>query len=317
MAKTPAPKAPRNRTITLSPADEARLFAMSLDPSARPDPGLPLALEDIRRRTVRADFLTVAPSLPRGFIDLLFADPPYDIRKDFGDTRWKSLGRDAYLEWTRSWLDLAMPLLAPRASVYVCGDWRSSWALETALSERLTVRNRITWQREKGRSSASNWKQASEDIWFATASGEYSFDADAVKLKRRVRAPYRESGIAKDWAEDDEGKWRLTGASNLWDDCTVPFWSMPENTDHPAQKPEKLLARIILASSRPGDFVFDPFMGSGTACVVARKLGRDYCGVERESAYCALAERRLEHAKDDTGIQGYEDGVFLERNAKG
>jgi site-specific DNA-methyltransferase (adenine-specific) len=89
---------------------------------------------------------------------------------------------------------------------------------------------------------------------------------------------------------------------------------MPENTDHPTQKPEKLLAKIILASTNKGDFVFDPFLGSGTTAVVAKKLGRKFTGIEIDEYYCALALKRLESANKDMRIQGYEDGVFWERN---
>lgn len=123
----------------------------------------------------------------------------------------------------------------------------------------------------------ANWKNCSEDIWFATMSNEYHFDVDAVKLKRKVIAPYRDKeGAPKDWDESEDGNYRLTFPSNLWTDITLPFWSMPENTDHPTQKPEKLIAKLILASSQVGDLVFDPFMGSGTTCVVAKKLGRNF-----------------------------------------
>lgn len=107
----------------------------------------------------------------------------------------------------------------------------------------------------------------------------------------------------------------MTHPSNIWTDLTVPFWSMPENTDHPTQKPEKLLAKIILASSNPGDVVFDPFLGSGTTSVVARKLGRSFVGVEIDETYCCLAEKRLLMAASDRSIQGYRDGVFWERNS--
>jgi site-specific DNA-methyltransferase (adenine-specific) len=90
---------------------------------------------------------------------------------------------------------------------------------------------------------------------------------------------------------------------------------MPENTDHPTQKPEKLLAKIILASSNPGDLVFDPFLGSGTTAVVAKKLERHYIGVEIDELYACLAEKRLELAERDNSIQGYADGLFWERNS--
>jgi site-specific DNA-methyltransferase (adenine-specific) len=101
----------------------------------------------------------------------------------------------------------------------------------------------------------------------------------------------------------------------LWTDITVPFWSMPENTDHPTQKPEKLIAKIVLASSDPGGVVLDPFLGSGTTSVVAKKLGRRYVGIELEERYCCLAEKRLALAQLDSSIQGYHDGVFWERNS--
>ena len=89
---------------------------------------------------------------------------------------------------------------------------------------------------------------------------------------------------------------------------------MPENTDHPTQKPEKLYAKLILASSKEGDLVFDPFLGSGTSSVVAKKLGRKYCGIELNEEYCLWAEKRLLAAESDKTIQGYCDGVFWERN---
>ena len=89
---------------------------------------------------------------------------------------------------------------------------------------------------------------------------------------------------------------------------------MPENTDHPTQKPEKLYAKLILASSRPGDIVFDPFAGSGTTAVVAKKLNRRWCTVELNEEYALLTAKRLELAGSDKSIQGYVDGVFWERN---
>lgn len=183
------------------------------------------------------------------------------------------------------------------------------------LSAHLTIRNRITWEREKGRGAQTNWKNTSEDIWYATKSEQFTFNVDAVKLKRRVIAPYKENGTPKDWEYADDGeKYRLTHPSNLWTDISVPFWSMPENTDHPTQKPEKLIAKLILASSNDGDVVLDPFLGSGTTLVVAKKLKRHYVGIELDETYACLAEKRLALADENPSIQGYMDGVFFERN---
>lgn len=302
------PHAPRNRTLRLSLEEEAHYSAMARDPSTMtPGPDGRLMLGDIKDSVFLGDSIDIGPLLPTSCIDMLFADPPYDLPKNFDGERFAPMGHEAYLEYTRAWLGAVAGSLAPGASIYVCSDWRSSSAVYLALAERFIVRNRITWRRDKGRSSASNWKNVSEDIWFATVGRDYVFDADAVRLRKQVIAPYRESGVPKDWNEDSTGRWRLTGAPNVWEDITVPFWSMPENTDHPTQKPEKLVARILLASTQPGQLVLDPFLGSGTSAVVARKLGRSYLGIERSASYCALALKRLESALIDTRIQGYDD----------
>ena len=168
----------------------------------------------------------------------------------------------------------------------------------------------------KGRGSKKNWKNCSEDIWFCTLSDEYTFNVESVRLKRRIIAPYTDAnGAPKDWNAAREGNYRMTYPSNVWTDLTVPFWSMRENTPHPTQKPEKLLAKIILASSNPGDMIFDPFLGSGTTAVAAKKLSRRYAGIEIDPVYCSLAMKRLDMAEDDESIQGYADGVFWERNS--
>jgi site-specific DNA-methyltransferase (adenine-specific) len=90
---------------------------------------------------------------------------------------------------------------------------------------------------------------------------------------------------------------------------------MPENTDHPTQKPEKLLAKLILASTNENDLVFDPFLGSGTTVVTAKKLNRKFCGVEVDETFASLSLKRLDFADQEKTIQGYEDGVFWERNS--
>lgn len=252
-------------------------------------------------------------TLPANTFDLLFADPPYNLTKTFGKERFSQTSADRYEAWLDEWLTLCVPLLKPTASVYICGDWRSSSAIQRVGSRYFKLRNRITWEREKGRGAKANWKNASEDIWFFTVSDEFTFNLDAVKQRRRVIAPYRENGKPKDW--DEAGKFRDTHPSNLWTDITVPFWSMPENTDHPTQKPEKLLAKIILASTNPGDRILDPFAGSGTTAVVAKKLGRRFVAIESDEEYCLLAAKRLEMVDDDRSIQGFADGVFWERNS--
>lgn len=303
-------RAPRNRTITLTD-DEVAVYSSRLHKLTGATTGG--GLEDV---TINQDLFEVLDYLPPSFVDVLFIDPPYNLNKAFNGTAFKKQSLDDYEEWFEAWFKRIVRTLKPTGSVYVCGDWRSSTAIHRVLERYCIVRNRITWEREKGRGAKSNWKNSSEDIWFCTVSDDYTFNVDAVKLKRRVIAPYRDaSGKPKDWDETADGNYRLTHPSNLWTDLTVPFWSMPENTDHPTQKPEKLVAKAILASSKPGDLILDPFLGSGTTSVVAKKLGRKYVGIEIDSTYCCLAEKRLARAVEDKTIQGYADGVFWERNS--
>ena len=301
-------KAARNRTLDITAEEGAEYLARCLRPTG------PLSLPEVLNRTLCGDSFEILPLLPRGFADLLIVDPPYNLTKDFHGSRFSRTSDDEYEAYTQRWLSLCLPLLKPDASVYVCCDWRSSLVIGRVLAETLTVRNRITWQREKGRGAKANWKNAMEDIWFATVSEDYCFHADAVRQRRRVIAPYRENGAPKDWEETADGRFRDTAPSNFWDDISIPYWSMPENTAHPTQKPEKLLAKLILASSEEGDVVLDPFLGSGTTSVAARKLGRHFVGVEQNEQYCAWAEKRLALAAAEPAIQGYADGVFWERN---
>ena len=301
-------KAVRNKTIDISLEDGRAYLDRVLRISAKQN------LDQLLDRMICGNFFDVAPFLPENSVDLLIADPPYNLDKDFHGNRFKQTSDELYEEYTESWVKAVLPLLKKTASIYVCCDWISSPALYRVLKKYFHIRNRITWQREKGRGSLANWKNGMEDIYFATFSGDYTFNLDAVKQRRRVIAPYKAEGSPKDWEETGQGKFRNTCPSNFWDDISIPYWSMAENTAHPTQKPEKLLAKLILASSDPGAVVFDPFSGSGSTAVTAKKLGRRYFGVELNEQYCIWAEKRLEMAETDSSIQGYSDGVFWERN---
>ena len=275
----------------------------------------PVGIEALSGKILNHDVVEVLSCLPNGSVDLLILDPPYNLNKTFNSTTFRKKSIAAYANWFEDVLVRLLPTIKQTASVYVCSEWYSSTAVHLVLDKFLKVRNRITWEREKGRGAGKNWKNASEDIWFATVSDDYTFNVQDVKLKRRVLAPYTDvDGAPKDWRNTADGQFRLTHPSNLWNDITVPFWSMPENTEHPAQKPEKLFAKLILASTNQNDFVFDPFMGVGSSIVAAKKLGRRFLGVEIDRGYCLLAAKRLQMAELDKTIQGYRDGLFWERN---
>ena len=274
-----------------------------------------VSIEDISGKVISGDVFDVAENLPKGFVDCLILDPPYNLSKNYNGRIFKEKEKSAYKKWFHQVIEIITPTLKPTATVYVCSDWKTSVLIAPILEAHFHVQNRITWEREKGRGAKSNWKNNTEDIWFCTTSEDYYFDVDSVKLKRRVMAPYRVNGKPKDWNEEEEGNYRLTYPSNIWTDISIPFWSMPENTDHPTQKPEKLIAKLILASTKKGDFILDPFLGSGTTAVVARKLDRNFCGIEINKEYCCWALKRLEMDTTEPSIQGYEEGVFWERNS--
>lgn len=271
-------------------------------------------INDIKNKTINGDSFSVLKKIKDKFVDLMIVDPPYNISKDYHGFKFGEKDNLNYEKYTKSWIEAVLPILKETASIYVCCDWKSSLIIGNTLSKYFNIQNRITWQREKGRGAKQNWKNAMEDIWFATVSNKYTFNLDKVKVRRKVIAPYRKEGKPKDWIETEDGKFRDTCPSNFWDDISIPYWSMPENTAHPTQKPEKLIAKLILASSNENDFIFDPFLGSGTSLVVAKKLNRNYCGVEQNPTYCAWTESRLALAENDREIQGFTDNIFWERN---
>lgn len=302
-------KAPRNKTICLTLKETAEYAAKTIKLKEK------ASLKEVLNKTICQDALKALDFLPDKSVDLLIADPPYNLTKIFGKNTFKEMDFEAYKLWLDKWLSKTVRLLKDNASVYICSDWKTSIAIPEIAGKYFILQNRISWEREKGRGALNNWKNCLEDIWFFTKGKDYKFNLDAVKVQRPVIAPYRdESGKPKDWVENGKQRYRLTSPSNVWTDISIPFWSMPENTPHPTQKPEKLIAKLILASSDAGDVVLDPFLGSGTTSVTAKKLGRNYIGIEREKEYAAIAEKRLEDAESNKNIQGFENGIFKARN---
>ena len=302
-------RAKNNRTLTILPEETEFLKSRLLTEQN-------IENQNVLNRTLNGDIFKMLKFVPDNFAHLIIIDPPYNLTKNFNGFKFNARSNSEFDDYLDSWFPEVCKKLKPNGSLYLCGDWKCTSSLQRVLEKHLTILNRITWQREKGRGAKSNWKNSMEDIWFAVKNpADYYFDVEAVKMKRKVLAPYKADGKPKDWDEETEGNFRLTYPSNFWDDISVPFWSMPENPDHPTQKPEKLYAKLILASSRPGDIVFDPFLGSGTASVVAKKLGRRFCGIEQNEVYCLRAEQRLALAETDKSIQGYSDGVFCERDS--
>ena len=276
-------RAGRNRTLSVTGEEVEQLRGM-VSTLSDIEQG-----ENVLNKIIHADLLAIIDRIPNGFADLVIIDPPYNLTKDFHGMKFEAMDNGAYIGYLETWFYKVCEKLKPDGSLYLCGDWKSTSALQTVLERA--------------------------GLFAVKDRKNYYFDVEAVKMRRRVIAPYRENGQPKDWECTEQGNYRSTYPSNFWDDISIPFWSMPENTDHPTQKPEKLYAKLILASSEVGDVVFDPFMGSGTAAVVAKKLNRNFCGIELNEEYCLWAAKRLLLADGNKTIQGYRDGVFWERNS--
>lgn len=308
-------KSLRNKTLTLAGVrkEEAVLIKDIIL-----DHGQNYVEKDIVNSTISGDTLKIIKRLPDHFVDLLVVDPPYNLSKKYNDSKFNKASEKEYSEWFEKWVKEIPRIMKEKGSLYFCGDWSSTPLYYPILEKYFVIQNRITWERDKGRGSKTNWKNNIEDIFFCTMkSKEYTFNINQVKTKKLVIAPYRDTeGKPKDWFEENGKKYRFTAPSNIWTDITIPYWSMAENTEHPTQKPEKLIAKLIIASSNKDDFVLDLFCGSGTTPVVAKKLARKYCGIEMDKGYCLLTAKRLVLAEKDKKIQGYSNGIFLGRNEK-
>lgn len=284
-------RAKNNRTLMIT--DEDRI-TYSKDIIKQVDLG---ELQSFVDTTINADIYETLKYIPNNFANLIIVDPPYNISKNFNGLKFNEMSNKEYEDYLESWFVSLCDKLKDNGTLYMCGDWKCSCQMLNVISKKLTVLNRITWKRDKGRGAKTNWKNNMEDIWFAVKNPkDYYFNVEAVKVRKEVIAPYKDNGKPKDWTEDEDGnKFRMTHPSNIWTDMVVPFWSMAENTEHPTQKPEKLIERLILASSKEGDVILDPFVGSGTTSVVAKKLNRRYCGVEINEEYCLMTEKRIKN----------------------
>lgn len=260
-------------------------------------------LSTVINKTICGDAIEILDYIPDKSIDLIITDPPYNMTKKFNENMFNKTSEEEYKLWLYEWIPKLKRIMKPNGSLYICSEWQTSIFISEVCKQYFILRNRISWEREKGRGALNNWKNCSEDIYFFSNSDEYKFNSDRVKSRK----------VKKNKTNDFE--FIDLEPTNIWTDITVPFWSMSENTEHPTQKPEKLIAKLVLASSDEEDIIFDPFLGSGTTSVVAEKLGRKYFGIEREFEYCLLAEYRLSKAKKNRAIQGFKEGVFYERNS--
>lgn len=252
-------------------------------------------IENLENKLILGDSIEQLSFIPNNSIDLIIIDPPYNLNKEFNKFSFKKTSQLEYEEYIEQWLLILKDKLKEEGTIYVCCDWFSSLTIGPLINKHFILRNRITWKRDKGRGSETNYKNNSEDIWFATKSNKYTFNWKSIQRLKENVVPYKDTnGQNKDWFIGKDGKpARYTKESNLWSDIVIPFWSMAENTAHPTQKPEKLIERLILASSNKDDIVLDCFLGSGTTAVCAKKLNRKFIGIELDEKYLSWTQYRL------------------------
>ena len=258
-------------------------------------------------KIIWGDALDALFSIPDNSVDLIFADPPYNIGKNFNGRldRWPS--DEAYLNWCYQWLGLCIAKLKPTGSFYVMTSTQNMPFFDIFLRARINVLSRIVWAYDSSGVQARNYfGSLYEPILFCVKDVEnYTFNSDDILVEAKSGAVRKLIDYRKSVPTLYNTK-KVPG--NVWNIPRVRY-RMNEYENHPTQKPEALLSRIILASSNVGDTVLDPFSGTFTTSAVAQKLNRKTIGVEIEEEYVKIGLCRL-------GIADTYEGTPLVRPTK-
>lgn len=245
--------------------------------------------------------------IPDGSIDLVFADPPYNIGKNFNGRKDRWPSDEAYLSWSYQWLELCISKLKPSGSFYVMTATQNMPFFDIFLRKHLKILSRIVWAYDSSGVQARNYfGSLYEPILFCVKDKDnYTFNSDDILVEARTGATRKLIDYRKPVPVMYNTK-KVPG--NVWQIPRVRY-RMDEYENHPTQKPTALLDRIIRASSKPGDIVLDPFSGTFTTSYVAQVLGRDSIGIEAEEEYVKIGLRRL-------NIQEIYDGEVLRREPR-
>src|SRR5438067_5219729 len=244
------------------------------------------------------DALAGMARIPDGAIDLILTDPPYNLGKDYGNSSDQQSVED-YLAWTERWIDIALPKLKANGSLYIFLTWRFAPEIFVMLKSRMTMMNEIIWDRRVPSMGGStrSYSSVHDTIGFFVKRKDYYFDLDAVRIPYDAvtkKARSRSIFVGAKWLEVGYNPKDLWSVSRLHREHA-------ERVDHPTQKPLEIIERMIKASCPPGGVVPEPFMGSGTTALAARKLGRHFTGFELNQAYCDLLAARLAAPEQPVG----------------
>lgn len=246
------------------------------------------------------DALTaLATGIPDASVDLIFADPPYNIGKDFNGLKdkWQSDGE--YLDWCYQWIDLCVKKLKPDGSFYVMTSTQFMPYFDIYIRKQLAVLSRIVWHYDSSGVQAKNYFGSLYEpvLYCVKDPARYTFNADDIRVEAKTGAQRK----LIDYRKNPPQVYNATKVpGNVWEFPRVRY-RMEEYENHPTQKPVALLERIIKASSKPGDTVLDLFAGSFTTGFVAKRLGRKFIGIELQEAYVKIGLRRMGLATEYRG----------------
>ncbi len=250
-------------------------------------------------KIIFGDAIDALKSIPDESIDLIFADPPYNIGKNFNGKieKWKT--EESYLEWCYEWIDLCIQKLKPNGSFYVMTATQFMPFFDLYIRNKLTILSRIVWSYDSSGVQAKNFFGSMyEPILFCVKDkSNYTFNTKDILVEAKTGAKrklidYRKAVPTAYNTEKVPG--------NVWEFSRVRY-RMEEYENHPTQKPISLLERIIKASSNENDIVMDPFSGTFTTCYVAKELKRKCIGIELQDEYVKIGLRRLNLATEFKG----------------
>jgi site-specific DNA-methyltransferase (adenine-specific) len=260
--------------------------------------------------------LEVLEKIPDSSVDLVFADPPYNIGKRFGEFRDSWPTEEAYAEWCYQWLAICIQKLKPTGSMYVMTSTQAMPYIDIWLRKRMTVLSRIVWHYDSsGVQAKRSYGSMYEPILFCVKDpSAYTFNSGDIEVEARTGAVRK----LIDYRKKEPRQYKTTKVpGNAWYFRRVRY-RMPEYEDHPSQKPEDLLERIVKASSNPGDLVMDPFAGTFTTCAIAQRLNRRAIGIEQDLEYFKIGLRRLNLANEFQGeILKPKEKQYIRKNANG
>lgn len=265
-------------------------------------------IEDSESLLILGNCLDILKDIESETVDLVFADPPYNLGKDFGNNKDKWSSIEEYIEWCKKWLDECFRVLKNEGTLYFMTATQFMPYLDIYISEKYNVLSRIIWSYDSsGVQSKKMFGSLYEPIIMANKNkkNKYTFNKEDILIEAKTGAKRNLIDYRKTPPSPYNSQ-KIPG--NVWDFNRVRYL-MDEYENHPTQKPEKLLERIILASSNKGEIVLDPFSGSFTTCAVAKKLGRKSIGIEINEEFFKIGIRRC-------GISNEYKGEFLLKEKK-